>query len=96
MGTSSGNQHRCSHGSKAIPGSARVSRARLTVRDRAFNLSLFSSERCNPETSALIDTRVIYCGDNLDQLRKLPDGHVLGKPVPLFPRIEVPTAATEK
>jgi DNA modification methylase len=22
--------------------------------------------------SALIDTRVIYCGDNLDQLRKLP------------------------
>src|SRR5437763_14617668 len=24
--------------------------------------------------SALIDTRVIYCGDNLDQLRKLPDG----------------------
>jgi DNA modification methylase len=27
-----------------------------------------------PKTSALIDTRVIYCGDNLDQLRKLPDG----------------------
>jgi len=24
----------------------------------------------------LIDTRVIYCGDNLDQLRKLPDGCV--------------------
>ena len=23
--------------------------------------------------SALIDTRVIYCGDNLEQLRKLPD-----------------------
>jgi lysyl-tRNA synthetase class I len=23
--------------------------------------------------SAVIDTRVIYCGDNLDQLRKLPD-----------------------
>ena len=23
--------------------------------------------------SALIDTPVIYCGDNLDQLRKLPD-----------------------
>ncbi len=22
--------------------------------------------------SALVDTRVIYCGDNLDQLRKLP------------------------
>ena len=23
--------------------------------------------------SAVIDTRVIYCGDNLQQLRKLPD-----------------------
>jgi hypothetical protein len=29
-----------------------------------------------PKASALIDTRVIYCGDNLDQLRKLPDGCV--------------------
>jgi DNA modification methylase len=26
--------------------------------------------------SALLDTRVIYCGDNLDQLRKLPGGCV--------------------
>ncbi len=26
----------------------------------------------------------------------LPDGHVLGKPVPLFPRIEIATAAAEK
>ncbi len=26
--------------------------------------------------SALVDTRVIYCGDNLDQLRKLPDACV--------------------
>jgi len=26
--------------------------------------------------SALLDTRVIYCGDNFDQLRKLPDGCV--------------------
>ena len=23
--------------------------------------------------SSLVDTRVIYCGDNLDQLRKFPD-----------------------
>jgi hypothetical protein len=23
--------------------------------------------------SAVVDTRVIYCGDNLDQLKKLPD-----------------------
>src|SRR5438270_231371 len=26
--------------------------------------------------SALVDTRVIYCGDNLDQLRKFPAGCV--------------------
>jgi 16S rRNA G966 N2-methylase RsmD len=26
--------------------------------------------------SAVVDTRVVYCGDNLDQLRKLPDGCV--------------------
>ena len=25
-------------------------------------------------SSSLIDTRIIYCGDCLDQLRKLPDG----------------------
>jgi hypothetical protein len=28
------------------------------------------------KSPALIDTRVIYCGDNLDQLRKLPDACV--------------------
>jgi hypothetical protein len=27
--------------------------------------------------SPLVDTRVIYCGDNLEQLRKLPDGCIL-------------------
>jgi DNA modification methylase len=26
--------------------------------------------------SAVIDISVIYCGDNLEQLRKLPDGSV--------------------
>ena len=26
--------------------------------------------------SSLVDTRVIYCGDNLEQLKKLPDGCV--------------------
>ena len=26
--------------------------------------------------SALVDTRVIYCGDNLEQLKKRPDGCV--------------------
>lgn len=28
------------------------------------------------KTSALVDTRVIYCGDNLEQLKKLPDACV--------------------
>ena len=26
------------------------------------------------KSSSLVDTRVIYCGDNLEQLKKLPDG----------------------
>jgi DNA modification methylase len=29
--------------------------------------------RANPKPSSLLDTRVIYCGDNLEQLKKLPD-----------------------
>jgi DNA modification methylase len=29
-----------------------------------------------PKASALIGTRVIYCGDTLDQLRKLPEACV--------------------
>jgi DNA modification methylase len=28
------------------------------------------------KTSALLDTRVVYCGDNLEQLAKLPDACV--------------------
>ena len=28
------------------------------------------------KSSSLLDTRVIYCGDNLDQLEKLPDACV--------------------
>ncbi len=28
------------------------------------------------KASSLVDTHVIYCGDNLEQLRKLPDGRV--------------------
>src|SRR6266581_1690530 len=27
-----------------------------------------------PRPSSLLDTRVVYCGDNLEQLAKLPDG----------------------
>lgn len=29
-----------------------------------------------PKGSVVIDTRVIYCGDTLDQLRKLPEAYV--------------------
>lgn len=32
------------------------------------------STRLKP--SALVDTRVVYCGDNLEQLQKLPDACV--------------------
>ena len=39
-----------------------------------------SKEDKKPKTagkpSSLVDTRVIYCGDNLEQLKKLPDGCV--------------------
>ena len=28
------------------------------------------------KSSALVDTRVIYCGDNFDQLKKIPDACV--------------------
>jgi DNA modification methylase len=39
------------------------------------------SEVCHPPSgicrpSALLDTRVVYCGDNLEQLAKLPDACV--------------------
>jgi len=32
-----------------------------------------SPEAGRARPSALVDTRVIYCGDNLEQLKKLPD-----------------------
>ena len=32
--------------------------------------------KASPKPSAFIDTRVIYCGDNLEQLKKLPDACV--------------------
>ena len=36
---------------------------------------LFSAPMAN-KPSSLLDTRVIYCGDNLEQLKKLPDACV--------------------
>ena len=32
-----------------------------------------ATETTAGKPSALVDTRVIYCGDNLEQLKKLPD-----------------------
>jgi hypothetical protein len=45
--------------------------------------------------SALVDTRVIYCGDNLEQLAKLPDGpcrtgQFWGLPREITPRAMTP------
>src|SRR5208282_3969365 len=34
------------------------------------------SQKAAGKPSALVDTRVIYCGDNLEQLKKLPDACV--------------------
>src|SRR5271157_3185259 len=35
-----------------------------------------SAAKSTGKPSALVDTRVIYCGDNLEQLKKLPDACV--------------------
>ena len=35
-----------------------------------------AARRPSPKPSALLDTRVVYCGDNLEQLAKLPDACV--------------------
>ncbi len=55
-------------------------------KSNVFDYSLMAGS--SSKASALIDTRVIYCGDNLDQLRKLPEACVnliytgdRGKPV---------------
>jgi site-specific DNA-methyltransferase (adenine-specific) len=36
--------------------------------------SISKKAMASGKPSALVDTRVIYCGDNLEQLKKLPDG----------------------
>jgi hypothetical protein len=33
----------------------------------------FVPNKKSPRPSSLLDTRVVYCGDNLEQLAKLPD-----------------------
>ena len=50
--------------------------------------------------SALVDTRVIYCGDNLEKLKKLPDACVdliyIDPPFNSNRNYEVPSGETEE
>jgi len=54
----------------------------------AIELTLRAAALCfawmakSPKASALFDTRVIHCGDNLDQLRKLPNSARNSQPLP--------------
>jgi hypothetical protein len=56
----------------------------LTWRTEFFRLPAWRKKAVAKETvaasrlksSALLDTRVVYCGDNLEQLAKLPDACV--------------------
>jgi hypothetical protein len=54
--------------------------ARRAARQRASqtNVGTTTGQAAAPlaRPSALLDTRIIYCGDCLDQLRRLPDGCV--------------------
>ncbi len=40
---------------------------------KPLNRSLHAAKPAAGRPSALLDTRVVYCGDNLEQLAKLPD-----------------------
>ncbi len=48
--------------------------AKTAVAKAAVKAPAPAASRQKP--SALVDTRVIYCGDNLEQLAKLPDACV--------------------
>ena len=43
---------------------------------KAAKSNKYKKIKTKGKPSSLIDTRVIYCGDNLEQLRKFPDGCV--------------------
>jgi hypothetical protein len=43
---------------------------------KPLNRSLYAAKAATGRPSALLDTRVVYCGDNLEQLAKLPDACV--------------------
>jgi len=50
---------------------AKKAAAKLLTRP-AGTLSLGEMAGVRAKPSSLVDTRVIYCGDNLEQLKKLP------------------------
>jgi len=59
---------------KKASSKSKVQGSAPTDRASADAAALASARRARP--SALLDTRVIYCGDNLEQLAKLPDACV--------------------
>jgi hypothetical protein len=53
------------------------------------------ADKIYAKPSSLLDTRVVYCGDNLEQLAKLPDGpcrtgQCWGSPREIRPRSTIP------
>ena len=65
---------------KNKPGEAAEARgvhaAATSKSTRALKRAETRAPQPTAQPSALVDTRVIYCGDNLEQLRKLPDACV--------------------
>lgn len=49
-------------------------RKKKPLEKKAVKTATKTSAKGKP--SVVVDTRVVYCGDNLDQLRKLPEGCV--------------------
>jgi len=62
------NKRAAREGTAAKAVAARVARAKAEAATPPVGRS--------GRASAVVDTRVVYCGDCLDQLRKLPDGCV--------------------
>jgi DNA modification methylase len=61
---------------KAAEAPASAERGVHAASTPAANSAVKRAEARAPRSSSLLDTRVIYCGDNLEQLRKLPDACV--------------------
>ena len=54
--------------------SAKVKKPAKSAQSTETPSTATAGGRASP--SALVDTRVVYCGDNLEQLKKLPDACV--------------------